>query len=218
MLFPYKDDNPKILIPYVTYGIIGLNTALFFIQFFSTSINLNYSDKLVYSFGFVPADFNILTIFSSMFLHGNLAHLIGNLWFLKVFGDNVESILGHVKYSIFYLFCGVFAALGQYTINPDSTIPMIGASGAIAGVLGAYMVQFPNARVHNILFFIIFFSRVTLPAQIVLGFWFLLQLSQGIIELGINTTGGIAWFAHVGGFISGITLLKYLKGLKIEVI
>ena len=95
---------------------------------------------------------------------------------------------------------------------------MIGASGAIAGVLGAYMIQSPNARVHNILFFIIFFTKVTLPAQIVLGFWFLLQLSQGLIEIGINTTGGIAWFAHVGGFITGVTLLKYLKNLKIEVI
>ncbi|MAV70556.1 MAG: rhomboid family intramembrane serine protease [Candidatus Marinimicrobia bacterium] len=218
MLFPYKDDNPKVLIPYVTYGIFAINTVLFFIQFLISRNDINSANRIFYSFGFIPADFNILTIFSSMFIHGNLAHIIGNLWFLKVFGDNVESILGHLKYFFFYICCGFIAALAQYIINPSSTIPMIGASGAIAGVLGAYMIQFPNARVHNILFFVVFFTKVTLPAQIVLGFWFLLQLSQGLIDIEINTTGGIAWFAHVGGFIAGVTLLKYLKGLKIEVI
>jgi len=218
MLFPYKDDNPKVLIPYVTYGIFAINTVLFFIQFLLSRNDINSANRIFYSFGFIPADFNILTIFSSMFIHGNLAHIIGNLWFLKVFGDNVESILGHLKYFFFYICCGFIAALAQYIINPSSTIPMIGASGAIAGVLGAYMIQFPNARVHNILFFVVFFTKVTLPAQIVLGFWFLLQLSQGLIDIEINTTGGIAWFAHVGGFIAGVTLLKYLKGLKIEVI
>lgn len=218
MLFPYKDDNPKVLIPYVTYGIFAMNIVLFFIQFLISRNDINSANRIFYSFGFIPADFNILTIFSSMFIHGNLAHIIGNLWFLKVFGDNVESVLGHLKYFFFYICCGFIAALAQYIINPSSTIPMIGASGAIAGVLGAYMVQFPNARVHNILFFIVFFTKVTLPAQIVLGFWFLLQLSQGLIDIEINTTGGIAWFAHIGGFIAGVTLLKYLKGLKIEVI
>ena len=218
MLFPYKDDNPKVLIPYVTYGIFAMNIVLFFIQFLISRNDINSANRIFYSFGFIPADFNILTIFSSMFIHGNLAHIIGNLWFLKVFGDNVESVLGHLKYFFFYICCGFIAALAQYIINPSSAIPMIGASGAIAGVLGAYMVQFPNARVHNILFFIVFFTRVTLPAQIVLGFWFLLQLSQGLVDIEINTTGGIAWFAHIGGFIAGVTLLKYLKGLKIEVI
>ena len=218
MLFPYKDDNPKVLIPYVTYGIFAVNTVLFFIQFLISRNDINSANRIFYSFGFIPADFNILTIFSSMFIHGNLAHIIGNLWFLKVFGDNVESVLGHLKYFFFYICCGFIAAIAQYIINPSSTIPMIGASGAIAGVLGAYMVQFPNARVHNILFFIVFFTKVTLPAQIVLGFWFLLQLSQGLVDIEINTTGGIAWFAHIGGFIAGVTLLKYLKGLKIEVI
>ena len=218
MLFPYKDDNPKVLIPYVTYGIFAMNIVLFFIQFLISRNDINSANRIFYSLGFIPADFNILTIFSSMFIHGNLAHIIGNLWFLKVFGDNVESVLGHLKYFFFYICCGFIAALAQYIINPSSTIPMIGASGAIAGVLGAYMIQFPKARVHNILFFIFFFTKVTLPAQIVLGFWFLLQLSQGLVDIEINTTGGIAWFAHIGGFIAGVTLLKYLKGLKIEVI
>ena len=218
MLFPYKDDNPKVLIPYVTYGIFAMNIVLFFIQFLISRNDINSANRIFYSLGFIPADFNILTIFSSMFIHGNLAHIIGNLWFLKVFGDNVESVLGHLKYFFFYICCGFIAALAQYIINPSSTIPMIGASGAIAGVLGAYMIQFPKARVHNILFFIVFFTKVTLPAQIVLGFWFLLQLSQGLVDIEINTTGGIAWFAHIGGFIAGVILLKYLKGLKIEVI
>ena len=218
MFFPYKDDNPKILVPYVTYGILIINTALFLLQSIISGSDINLYNGLLFKFGFIPSNFNIFTIFTSMFMHANLAHIIGNLWFLKIFGDNVESVLGHIKYLIFYLCCGFIAAIGQYIINPASTIPMIGASGAIAGILGAYMIQFPNARVHNFLFFFIIFTKVTLPAQIVLGFWFLFQLSQGLIELGVNTTGGVAWFAHIGGFIGGVTLLRYLKNFKIEII
>ena len=158
MLFPYKDDNPRILVPYVTYCIIGINALIFVLQF-----NLGISDPsaekaFIYRFGFIPADFSLITIFTSMFLHGGISHIMGNMWFLWVFGDNVEGVLGHLKYAIFYLMCGLAATISQLLINPNSTIPMVGASGAIAGVLGMYMIRFPHARVHVFAFIIIFFT------------------------------------------------------------
>ena len=167
-------------------------------------------------YGFVPAEFNPLTIFTSMFMHGGLAHIIGNMWFLHIFGDNVESILGHVKYFMFYLTCGIGAALAQFFVEPASQVPMIGASGAVAGVLGAYMIRFPKARVHVLAVIIIFITTFVVPAQIVLGLWFLMQLSGGLGSLGVDTTGGVAWFAHIGGFIIGITSLKYFQHFRIE--
>jgi membrane associated rhomboid family serine protease len=169
----------------------------------------------VFTLGFVPAEFNLLTIFTSMFMHGGFAHIIGNMWFLYIFGDNVESILGHVKYFIFYIACGVGAALAQFFIEPFSQIPMIGASGAIAGVLGAYMIRFPKARVHVFVIFI-FITTIVVPAQIVLGLWFLMQLTNGLGSIGVNTTGGVAWFAHIGGFIAGVALLNFLQKVRFE--
>ena len=171
MLFPYKDDNPRILVPYVTYCIIGINALIFVLQF-----NLGISDPsaekaFIYRFGFIPADFSLITIFTSMFLHGGISHIMGNMWFLWVFGDNVEGVLGHLKYAIFYLMCGLAATISQLLINPNSTIPMVGASGAIAGVLGMYMIRFPHARVHVFAFIIIFFTTFRVPAMFVLGFW-----------------------------------------------
>ena len=141
---------------------------------------------------------------------------MGNMWFLWLFGDNVESVLGHLKYFMFYMVCGIGAALGQFLISPSSQVPMIGASGAIAGVLGAYMIQFPKARVHILVIFI-FITTIAVPAQIVLGLWFLMQLSGGLGTLGVDTTGGVAWFAHVGGFISGIGLLRRFQNLRLEI-
>ena len=143
MFFPYKDDNPRVLFPFVTYGIIGLNILVFWAQFFVYG-----NERLISTFAFVPYEFKLFTIFTSMFMHGGLMHIIGNMWFLYIFGDNVESILGHVRFLLFYLFCGIGAAVAQFLIQPDSTTPMVGASGAIAGVLGAYMIKFPKARVH----------------------------------------------------------------------
>ena len=206
MLFPYKDDNPRILVPYVTYCIIGINALIFVLQF-----NLGISDPsaekaFIYRFGFIPADFSLITIFTSMFLHGGISHIMGNMWFLWVFGDNVEGVLGHLKYAIFYLMCGLAATISQLLINPNSTIPMVGASGAIAGVLGMYMIRFPHARVHVFAFIIIFFTTFRVPAMFVLGFWFFNQLTNGFGSLGFDTTGGVAWFAHIGGFIAGVML------------
>ena len=169
----------------------------------------------IYTFGLIPAQFSILTIFTSMFLHGGISHIIGNMWFLWLFGDNVESILGHVKYAIFYMLCGIIAAVTQILVNPSSEIPMVGASGAIAGVLGLYMMRFPHARVHVFAFIIIFFTTFRVPAIIVLGFWFFNQLTNGMGSLGLDTTGGVAWFAHIGGFITGIMLNQAFKLDKI---
>ena len=216
MLIPYKDDNPRRLVPYVTYCIIGINALIFVLQF-----NLGISDPsaekaFIYRFGFIPADFSLITIFTSMFLHGGISHIMGNMWFLWVFGDNVEGVLGHLKYAIFYLMCGLAATISQLLINPNSTIPMVGASGAIAGVLGMYMIRFPHARVHVFAFIIIFFTTFRVPAMFVLGFWFFNQLTNGFGSLGFDTTGGVAWFAHIGGFIAGVMLNQAFKHIRFE--
>jgi membrane associated rhomboid family serine protease len=216
MFFPYKDDNPRVLFPFVTFSIILLNVIVFLGQFWISGDDLGNGRSLVYIYGFVPAEFNPLTIFTSMFMHGGFAHVIGNMWFLYIFGDNVESILGHIKFFMFYLACGIGAALAQFFIEPTSQVPMIGASGAVAGVLGAYMIRFPKARVHVLTVIIIFITTFVVPAQIVLGLWFLMQLSGGLGSLGVDTTGGVAWFAHIGGFIIGVTSLKYFQNFRIE--
>ena len=211
MFFPYKDDNPRVLFPFVTYGIIGLNILVFWAQFFVYG-----NERLISTFAFVPYEFKLFTIFTSMFMHGGIMHIIGNMWFLYIFGDNVESILGHVRFLLFYLFCGIGAAVAQFLIQPDSTTPMVGASGAIAGVLGAYMIKFPKARVHVLAVIFIFITTIVVPAQLVLGLWFLMQLSGGLGSLGFDTTGGIAWFAHIGGFIVGISTLKIFQTINIK--
>jgi len=211
VFFPYKDDNPRVLFPFVTYGIIGLNIFVFWAQFFVYG-----NERLISTFAFVPYEFKLFTIFTSMFMHGGLMHIIGNMWFLYIFGDNVESILGHVRFLLFYLFCGIGAAVAQFLIQPDSTTPMVGASGAIAGVLGAYMIKFPKARVHVLAVIFIFITTIVVPAQLVLGLWFLMQLSGGLGSLGFDTTGGIAWFAHIGGFIVGISTLRIFQTINIK--
>ena len=216
MFFPYKDDNPRVLVPYVTYGILGLNILVFIGQILLSISDPDLGIAIVYTFGFVPAKFSIITIITSMFIHGGLAHIVGNMWFLWLFGDNVESVLGHLKYFLFYMVCGIGAAFGQFLISTSSEVPMVGASGAIAGVLGAYMIQFPKARVH-VLVILIFITTIAVPAQIVLGLWFLMQLTGGLGTLGMDTTGGVAWFAHVGGFISGVGFLKYFQKLRLEI-
>ena len=216
MFFPYKDDNPRVLVPYVTYGILGLNILVFIGQILISISDPDLGTAIVYTFGFVPAKFSIITIITSMFIHGGLAHIVGNMWFLWLFGDNVESVLGHLKYFLFYMVCGIGAAFGQFLISTSSEVPMVGASGAIAGVLGAYMIQFPKARVH-VLVILIFITTIAVPAQIVLGLWFLMQLTGGLGTLGMDTTGGVAWFAHVGGFISGVGFLRYFQKLRLEI-
>ncbi len=214
MLFPYKDDNPRVLFPYITYIIILLNIVIFLTFTYYSIFNDNRS--WFYTFGFVPNSFNFFSIISSMFVHGGFGHILSNMWFLYIFGDNIESILGHIKFLLFYFLCGFGAAFSQYIIDPSSSIPMVGASGCIAGVLGAYMISFPKAKVHVFAFIIIFITTLVVPAQIVLGLWFLVQLSNGLNSLGIDTNGGVAWFAHIGGFIAGVSSVKYIQNYKLE--
>jgi len=216
MLFPYKDDNPRILVPYVTYVIISINVLIFVFQLNMGMVSSAAEREFIYRFGFIPANFSIITVFTSMFLHGGISHIMGNMWFLWVFGDNVEGVLGHVKFAVFYIICGLAATMSQLFVDPSSTIPMVGASGAIAGVLGMYMIRFPHARVHVFAFIIIFFTTFRIPAMFVLGFWFFNQLTNGLGSLGFDTTGGVAWFAHIGGFISGVGSIKYIQNYKIE--
>ena len=216
MLFPYKDDNPRILVPYVTYVIISINVLIFVFQLNMGMVSSAAEREFIYRFGFIPANFSIITVFTSMFLHGGISHIMGNMWFLWVFGDNVEGVLGHVKFAIFYIICGLAATMSQLFVDPSSTIPMVGASGAIAGVLGMYMIRFPHARVHVFAFIIIFFTTFRIPAMFVLGFWFFNQLTNGLGSLGFDTTGGVAWFAHIGGFISGVMLNQAFKHIRLE--
>ena len=216
MLFPYKDDNPRILVPYVTYVIISINVLIFVFQLNMGMVSSAAEREFIYRFGFIPANFSIITVFTSMFLHGGVSHIMGNMWFLWVFGDNVEGVLGHVKFAVFYIICGLAATMSQLFVDPSSTIPMVGASGAIAGVLGMYMIRFPHARVHVFAFIIIFFTTFRIPAMFVLGFWFFNQLTNGLGSLGFDTTGGVAWFAHIGGFISGVMLNQAFKNIRLE--
>ena len=216
MLFPYKDDNPSVLYPFTTYTIIGLNVSVFLLQFYIAGNNQDLARSIIFEFGLVPNRFNIIDVITSMFLHGGIYHIVGNMWFLYIFGDNIESILGHIRFIYFYIFCGAGAAFLQFIVEPASSIPMVGASGAISGVLGAYMIKFPKAKVHVIAVVIFFITTFVVPAQVVLGVWFLMQLSGGLGSLGIDTTGGIAWFAHIGGFICGVGSIKLFQTFKIK--
>ncbi len=216
MLFPYKDDNPSILYPFTTYTIIGLNVSVFLLQFYIAGNNQDLARSIIFEFGLVPNSFNIINVITSMFLHGGIYHIVGNMWFLYIFGDNIESLLGHIRFIYFYIFCGAGAAILQFIVEPTSSIPIVGASGAISGVLGAYMIKFPKAKVHVIAVVIFFITTFVVPAQVVLGVWFLMQLSGGLGSLGIDTTGGIAWFAHIGGFICGISSIKFFQTFKVK--
>ena len=214
MFFPYKDDNPRILFPFVTYTIIGINSLVFIYQYFILPPDL--LGPIISTYALTPADPSVFTVFTSMFMHGGLMHIIFNMWFLWIFGDNIESVLGHKRFVLFYLLCGVGAALLQIQINTGSQIPMVGASGAIAGVLGAYLFRFPRATVHVLVILIIFITFIRVPAMVVIGFWFLSNLTAGLGTLGIEETGGTAWFAHLGGFVSGVGLNQIFKQIRIE--
>ena len=215
MFLPYRDDNPRVLTPYVTYALVAINVLLFFLQMVSPR-------EFTTVFAIIPkmatVDFGhfTLTLLTSMFLHGSITHLGGNMLYLWIFADNVEGILGHVKFTIFYFASGLTAGIVQTLVDPTSIIPIVGASGAIAGILAAYMILFPQAKVHALLFLFFYFTSIRIPAFFVLGFWFLMQLTNGLSALGLDTTGGVAWFAHIGGFIAGLGLIQILRRIKIE--
>jgi membrane associated rhomboid family serine protease len=215
-LIPYKDDNPTEIFPYVTIAIIVLNVLVFIWQ----AATPEGMRGAIFSYGAVPSAIlhlesqqpihPVATIFTSMFMHGGVLHVGGNMLYLWIFGNNIEDELGHVKFIFFYLAGGIIAAYAHALASPASNVPMIGASGAVAAVLGAYLLLFPRASVYTVLFLGFFVQVVRLPALIVIGFWAIIQFVNGIIEQGAMAGGGVAWFAHIGGFLFGVIAIKLL--------
>lgn len=210
-MIPLRDLIPSRTRPIVTIGLIIVNTLVFVYQL-SLGPLVN---TLVMVFGLVPADFSWTTVFTSMFLHGGFLHLAGNMLYLWVFGDNVEDRVGHGRFLVFYLLCGVAAALAQAAVAPHSRVPMVGASGAIAGVLGAYLVLYPRSRVLTLLPIFIFWQIVEIPAVYLLGMWFLIQLLNGVGSIAVTTAsgniGGVAFWAHVAGFVAGVICIYVFR-------
>ncbi len=220
-MIPIRDKNTTNTFPYVTIGIIVINVFMFLVELsFGTKL-----DGFLMDYGVVPLkvryysqipDLTFMETFfpflSSMFLHGGVIHLIGNMWYLWIFGDNIEDTLGHFKYLCFYVLCGIIAFSVHVFFNSKSDIPCIGASGAIAGVLGAYMITYPYARVVTIIPLWFIWPIIELPALVVLGFWFVIQFFNGAVSIAASVSrGGVAWWAHIGGFISGISIFYILS-------
>ncbi len=216
-MIPIRDRNPSGTFPYVTIGIIIVNILIFLYEL-SLGSGLG---EFIMKFGVVPLKVSyysqvpglsfINTFFpfiSSMFLHGGFVHLIGNMWFLWIFGDNIEDKLGHFKFTAFYFLCGIIASSVHVFFNSQSNVPCVGGSGAIAGVLGAYMITFPHARVVTIVPLFVFIQVMELPAIFVLGFWFVIQFFNGAASITASASGaGVAWWAHIGGFAAGVIIL-----------
>ena len=211
MFIPLKDENPTYRFPYITVLFIGLNILIFFYHSFSAP-GLQY---YVLKMGAIPYEIThfttlrgiprispALSLITSMFLHGGLFHLFGNMLYLWIFGNNIEDFLGPFRFVLFYLISGLGASLTHIIFNPNSQVPMIGASGAIAGVLGAYLILYPRARILTLVFLFFFIRVIPIPAFFILGLWFFLQV------FNISFGGGVAWFAHIGGFLIGIVLIK----------
>ena len=209
-MIPLRDVIPSRTKPGVTITLIVLNVLVYLFQ---VGLNEQVQEAFIYATAVVPAYFSFGSVFTSMFVHGGFAHLAGNMLFLWIFGDNVEDRMGHFRYLFFYLTCGVVAAMSQVMLNPESLVPMVGASGAIAGVMGAYLVLYPHSRVLMLFPFPVFLFE--LPAIAFLGFWFLVQFLNGIGQLPVfqqdQISGGVAFWAHVTGFASGLILVTFLK-------
>jgi membrane associated rhomboid family serine protease len=226
MVFPLRDDNQASITPVVTWLLIALNVMVFFYQF---SLGPRGARLFAFQFGAIPAVITgdqtlprniaaippFLSIFTGMFLHGGWMHLIGNMWFLWIFGNNIEEAMGGLRYFLFYIICGFLASITQILFDLGSTIPFIGASGAIAGVLGAYLMLYPRARVLTMVFLLFFIRLLWIPAGFILGFWFIIQLWSGSLA-GNQAGGGVAFWAHVGGFLSGILLVGIFKKREIR--
>jgi membrane associated rhomboid family serine protease len=212
-MIPLKDDNPTKIVPIVTLLLIAANVALFLWEILLPS---GAREEMILRMAVIPSEITGLdpgepgrvlhggiTLFTAMFLHGGILHLAGNMIYLWIFGNNIEDSMGHARFLLFYVLCGLAASFVQIAATPDSSVPMIGASGAISGVLGGYLILFPAARVLTLVFVVFFVRIVPIPAVIVLGFWFLIQL----VNAGQIAPGGVAWFAHIGGFIAGLALI-----------
>ena len=217
-MIPLNDDNRgRQSTAWVNYALIAVNVLVFL---YELALGNNGLNTFFARWGATPAEITAghawYTLLTCMFLHGGWLHIGGNMLFLWVFGDNVEDVMGHVSYLIFYLLVGVLASLSQIVIDPHSTIVTIGASGAISGVLAAYMVLFPKGRIMSLIFLGIFITRVFLPAWIMIGYWIVLQIIAGIGSFGIGAAnaGGVAYFAHIGGFIAGLILVWVFRNKK----
>jgi membrane associated rhomboid family serine protease len=220
-MIPLRDENPTRSTAFVTIALIVANVAVFFYELTLTTtqqVNTFFAD-----FALVPSE--ILTdhtlpvygtVISSMFLHGGWLHLIGNMLYLWIFGNNIEDCVGRIRFILFYLLCGAAAAATQVVMNPGSQVPMVGASGAVSGVLGAYLLLFPRARVLVLLPIFIFYRLFHVPAALLLIFWFALQLLSGLSALGVNVSGGIAFWAHIGGFVAGMLLILPFKKQRVR--
>jgi len=220
-MIPLKDENPSKTIPVVNIFLIVTNISVFI---YMNYVALVATRSIIFKLGFIPYELSHfvdvnpknlvpipLTIFTAMFMHGGWLHLLSNMLYLWIFGDNIEDVLGHVKYLFFYVMCGIAATLVHGFININSQIPTLGASGAIAGVLGAYIFLFPKARIKTLVILFVFIQIVHIPAVIMLGYWFLLQVLSAYAEHGSRSGGGIAWFAHIGGFVAGLVLIIMMK-------
>jgi membrane associated rhomboid family serine protease len=216
MFIPLKDTNPSRSYPVVNISLILANVAMFLYQFtlpplaFKAFIMANSTvPARIPSFfaGHTGFEVAFLPLFTSMFLHSGLAHIAGNMLFLWIFGDNIEDFFGHLPYLLFYLVCGFGAGLLHVLFNLSSTVPALGASGAISGVMGAYMLLYPRERILTLVFIFL----VPIPAVFILGYWFLLQFLAGISALGASASGGVAWWAHVGGFLLGMLLTVLVR-------
>jgi membrane associated rhomboid family serine protease len=208
-VIPLRDVIPSRTTPAVTYALIALNSAAFLYQLsLGEAVN-----AFTFRWGLVPADFSWFTLVSSMFLHGGFLHFGGNMLYLWIFGDNVEDRMGGGRFAAFYLLCGAAAALAQTFTNPGSLIPMVGASGAIAGVMGAYFVLYPHSRIVTLVPIFFFLQIIEIPALFFLGIWFLMQFVSGIGSIATTTAeaGGIAFWAHVAGFMAGLGLVLLFR-------
>lgn len=217
-MIPFRDANPSRRPPIVTVALIVINVVVFF---YELSMG-EWLEPFLMEFGVVPkkwlflGDSEEVTLqallvpyMTSLFLHGGWVHLISNMWYLWIFGDNIEDRLGHFRFLLFYLFAGIFAGVIHTAFNLNSSLPAVGASGAIAGVLGAYLVTFPHARIETLVPFFFYYEIIELPAVIVLGFWFLTQFLSGTAAIALTAEGGgVAWWAHIGGFLAGIFLFS----------
>lgn len=217
-MIPLYDTNTRKSFPFINYLIIGVNIFVFVLQLMAVNV-----DAFITTYAFIPARFSFINpatfmqIFTSMWLHGGFLHIISNMWFLHIFGDNVEDRLGHFRYIFFYVTSGIAAVAAQYIISPASSIPLIGASGAIAGVTGAYFLLFRRSRVVALVpSFFGFWHRVELPSWIFLGYWFVLQIISGFGSLAAagSDKGGVAFFAHIGGFVCGYVLALLMRSDK----
>jgi len=219
-MLPLRDVNPTRHFPIMTVILIAINVLVFIYElilgpqvegFVQSWAIIPY--EITHGVDLPPASIQpiYLTLITAMFLHGGFVHIAGNMLFLWIFGNNIEDAMGSLRFLVFYLLCGLAAAFAQIAVDPNSQIPNIGASGAIAGVLGAYLLLFPGAEIQTLVFLGFFVRLVRLPALLFLGLWFVLQLFSGVAGLGMEAMGGVAWFAHIGGFIAGLVLINLFR-------